>query len=276
MLFRSTGFNGQISLGHGAFMGIGAYVPALLWNYQGLTPWIGIPLGVALAVLLALGPLFIVLTLFESTRKFFDAWLRQLLRVVLLLLLCTVALQLVFAARIALMGFIDPQSTTFQRSEAWRLLEENFARVLAEPHDLELSAQDVAAVTEKEVMFDARKFSWIGSLAVVQDVISVWHTAPAKTIDEAVELFARSTDLPELRHQGRPAVGGFAQCAPHVHAHHVRRAFPHAVERRLAIEPRHRAFLDAGRGRYPSRPELCQSAGYPAADSLAYHHCSDQ
>jgi branched-chain amino acid transport system permease protein len=43
-----------VSLGHGAFMGIGAYVPALLWNYQGLTPWIGIPLGVALAVLLAL------------------------------------------------------------------------------------------------------------------------------------------------------------------------------------------------------------------------------
>lgn len=34
---------------------------------------------IALAVLLALGPLFLVLTLFESTRKFFDAWLRQLL-----------------------------------------------------------------------------------------------------------------------------------------------------------------------------------------------------
>jgi branched-chain amino acid transport system permease protein len=45
---------GFVSLGHGAFMGIGAYVPALLWNYQELTPWIGIPLGVVLAVLLAL------------------------------------------------------------------------------------------------------------------------------------------------------------------------------------------------------------------------------
>jgi len=44
---------GLVSLGHGAFMGIGAYVPALLWNYQELTPWIGIPLGVGLAVLLA-------------------------------------------------------------------------------------------------------------------------------------------------------------------------------------------------------------------------------
>jgi branched-chain amino acid transport system permease protein len=45
---------GFVSLGHGAFMGVGAYVPALLWNYYSVTPWIGIPLGVALAVLLAL------------------------------------------------------------------------------------------------------------------------------------------------------------------------------------------------------------------------------
>jgi tripartite-type tricarboxylate transporter receptor subunit TctC len=42
-----------------------------------------------------------------------------------------------------------------------------------------------AATDPKEVMFDARKFNWLGSMAVVQDVISVWHTAPAKTIEEA-------------------------------------------------------------------------------------------
>lgn len=45
---------GFVSLGHGAFMGVGAYVPALLWNYAGLTPWIGIPIGIGFAVLLAL------------------------------------------------------------------------------------------------------------------------------------------------------------------------------------------------------------------------------
>ena len=45
---------GFVSLGHGAFMGVGAYVPALLWNYYDVTPWIGIPLGVALAALLGL------------------------------------------------------------------------------------------------------------------------------------------------------------------------------------------------------------------------------
>ena len=56
------------------------------------------------------------------------AWLQRLLqhllRLVLLLLLCTLALQLVFVARIALMSVLDPQSSSFQRSEAWRLLVE--------------------------------------------------------------------------------------------------------------------------------------------------------
>ena len=40
---------GLVSLGHGAFMGIGAYTVALLWNHWGLSPWIGIPIGLALA-----------------------------------------------------------------------------------------------------------------------------------------------------------------------------------------------------------------------------------
>ena len=45
---------GLVSLGHGAFMGVGAYVPALLWNYFDVTPWLGIPLGIGLSALLGL------------------------------------------------------------------------------------------------------------------------------------------------------------------------------------------------------------------------------
>jgi branched-chain amino acid transport system permease protein len=45
---------GFVSLGHGAFMGVGAYVPALLWNYEGITPWLSIPLAMLLSALLAL------------------------------------------------------------------------------------------------------------------------------------------------------------------------------------------------------------------------------
>lgn len=48
--------------------------------------------------------------------------LHHLGRVVGLLVLTLLALQMFFAARIALMAVINPQSTTFQRSEAWRLL----------------------------------------------------------------------------------------------------------------------------------------------------------
>ncbi len=48
---------GLVSLGHGGFMGIGAYVTALSWNHGGLTPWVGVPLalvaGGVLAVLVA-------------------------------------------------------------------------------------------------------------------------------------------------------------------------------------------------------------------------------
>src|SRR4030095_10013796 len=43
---------GFVSFGHGAFMGVGAYVPALLWNYYDVTPWLGIPLGIGLFALL--------------------------------------------------------------------------------------------------------------------------------------------------------------------------------------------------------------------------------
>ena len=44
---------GFVSFGHGAFVGVGAYVPALLWTYFDVTPWLGIPLAVVASVLLA-------------------------------------------------------------------------------------------------------------------------------------------------------------------------------------------------------------------------------
>jgi len=49
---------------------------------------------------------------------------RQAWRLLALLAICCVALQAYFVARVALMAVVDPQSTTFQRSEIWRLLAE--------------------------------------------------------------------------------------------------------------------------------------------------------
>jgi branched-chain amino acid transport system permease protein len=45
---------GMVSLGHGAFLGVGAYVVTLLWNTAGLTPWLGIPIALVVAMILAL------------------------------------------------------------------------------------------------------------------------------------------------------------------------------------------------------------------------------
>src|SRR5258707_10399932 len=44
---------GLVSLGHGGFMGLGAYVTALLWNHLGVSPWLGIPVAMAAAAVLA-------------------------------------------------------------------------------------------------------------------------------------------------------------------------------------------------------------------------------
>jgi len=45
---------GLVSFGHGGFMGVGAYITALLWNRAGLTPWIGTPLALVAAGVLAI------------------------------------------------------------------------------------------------------------------------------------------------------------------------------------------------------------------------------
>jgi branched-chain amino acid transport system permease protein len=43
------GFAGLLSLGHALYIGLGAYLSAALFVHYGLSPWLGMPLGVALA-----------------------------------------------------------------------------------------------------------------------------------------------------------------------------------------------------------------------------------
>jgi branched-chain amino acid transport system permease protein len=44
------GFAGQLSLGHALYVGLGAYVAALLWFYFGIGPWLGVFAAVAAAM----------------------------------------------------------------------------------------------------------------------------------------------------------------------------------------------------------------------------------
>ena len=48
------GFTGQLSLGHGAFLGLGQYTSTLLFTRLGISPWLGMMAGGLTAMLLAL------------------------------------------------------------------------------------------------------------------------------------------------------------------------------------------------------------------------------
>jgi type IV secretion system protein VirB6 len=88
----------------GFFKDIGYYVAgATVWALVGLlcvyTMFLIALSSIALAVLLALGPLFMALLLFEATRRYFEAWLAQLanyaLITILTVLVATLLLQVV-------------------------------------------------------------------------------------------------------------------------------------------------------------------------------------
>lgn len=80
------GFIGQFSLGHAAFIGIGAYVATLLLVNYGITPWLGLPLGGIIAGCFAViifapcfvlkGPYFTLATiaLAATLRNLFINW----------------------------------------------------------------------------------------------------------------------------------------------------------------------------------------------------------
>jgi len=81
-----AGFCGQISLGHATFFGIGAYSTGYLFFAYQLSPWIGLGVGVLLAMLMAIaigiptfrlrGHYFAIATLLigEGVQIFFQRW----------------------------------------------------------------------------------------------------------------------------------------------------------------------------------------------------------
>jgi len=97
--------------------------------------------------------------------------LHHALRLAVLLLVCAASLQLVFALRIALMRVVDPQSTSFQRSEAWRLAVEqqritwaqewvDIERISPNLQRAVLTSEDAGFVDHGGVEWDAVEKAW--------------------------------------------------------------------------------------------------------------------
>jgi monofunctional biosynthetic peptidoglycan transglycosylase len=102
------------------------------------------------------------------------AWRRartEVARLLALALLAFAALQLYFGARVALMTVVDPASTTFQRSEAWRLLTTqgrilwsqtwvDDARISPHLKRAVIASEDAGFVEHSGVEWDAIEKAW--------------------------------------------------------------------------------------------------------------------
>lgn len=96
---------------------------------------------------------------------------RALARILGLMLLSLLALQIYFLARVALMAVVDPQSTSFQRSEIWRLLTEKhalawsqqwvpYARISPNLKRAVIASEDAGFVEHSGVEWDALEKAW--------------------------------------------------------------------------------------------------------------------
>ena len=94
-----------------------------------------------------------------------------LLRLLALLALSALALQLYFVARIALMVLIDPQSSTFQRSEIWRLATTgaplawsqgwiDYSHISPQLKRAVVASEDAGFVEHSGVEWDALEKAW--------------------------------------------------------------------------------------------------------------------
>jgi len=96
---------------------------------------------------------------------------RTVLRALALAALCTLALQLYFLGRVACMIVVDPQSTSFQRSEAWRMASarsslswhqqwRDYAHLSAALKRAVIASEDAGFAEHSGVEWDALERAW--------------------------------------------------------------------------------------------------------------------
>lgn len=136
---------------------------------------------------------------------------RQAARLLTLLVISTIALQLYFLARVALMTVVDPQSTSFQRSEIRRLVAEqhrllwsqqwaDHTRISDHLKRAVIASEDAGFAEHSGVEWDALEKAWEKNQRA---------EAQAEKLNERqLRQAARSTRPPPVRLKTAKIVGG--------------------------------------------------------------------
>ena len=128
--------------------------------------------------------------------------IKPIARWVGLLIVAVLALQLFFVARVAAMAVVDPQSTAFQRSEAWRVLTEKgnwhwrqqwvpYAQISSNLKRAVIASEDDGFANHDGVDWDALEKAWqknakAEALAAKAQATPKPGTAPAKSASRLV------------------------------------------------------------------------------------------
>ncbi len=256
---------GLVSLGHGAFLGIGAYTVTMLWNHYAISPWLGIPAAILLACATALVigyPCF----RFRITGHYFALVTLALSEVVRLLIV---------ALRDYTGGSLGVTPRTALADSSWSLTALQFA--------------------DKEVWFYVVLLFWLGGLAI-------WRLVDRSMARYAMEAISQEEDAAAsvgidvtwtklrvtLISAALTATGGalYGQYQVYINpetvsgiaisladrlrgdrGRHVRPAWPHG---RRAVHPA--ARRDAPRHGRPRRPRPRRHDLRPAAGDLHHLH----
>jgi monofunctional glycosyltransferase len=137
------------------------------------------------------------------------AWRTHLLKCLVLLVLCTAALQLSFALRIAAMAWVNPQSTSFQRSEAWRLLVDrqhilwsqqwvDYADISPYLKRAVIASEDAGFAEHSGVEWDAIERAWEKNQRAEARVEKAQARAPSRAAPAGAKVVGGSTITQQL------------------------------------------------------------------------------
>lgn len=117
--------------------------------------------------------------------------MKAILRWIALVIFAFIALQLFFLGRIALMTVVDPQSTTFQRSEAWRITVERdrlrwrqdwvpYAQISDNLKRAVIASEDDGFANHEGVDWDALEKAWARNAKAEEQAARRAQLAPSR------------------------------------------------------------------------------------------------